>query len=108
MISIDNSDIIAQTDNDLIELAVSGDFGAFGALVNRYTRPVWLYVFGVLQNREDANDTMQQILLQVYRSLPELKDRARFRAWLFKIARNKCQDQFRQKSNISFSELESR
>lgn len=108
MVVIDKTELTGQSDQDLISRAVKSDFRAFEILVNRYSQPLWLYVFQVLQNREDANDTMQQILIQVYRSLASLKDSSRFRAWLFTIARNKCQDQFRQKASIPFSEIEAR
>lgn len=85
--------------------AATGEYLAFEELIGLYTQSLWKYVFRLLGNYEDANDTVQQILLQVYCSLPGLEDFSKFRAWLFMIARNKVIDQQRRKANIPFAEF---
>jgi len=41
--------------------------------------------FGVLRNREDAEDVTQEAFASAYRSFGTLRDRERFRAWLVRI-----------------------
>ena len=42
--------------------------------------------YGVLRQRQDAEDVAQEALVRAYRKLPSLRDRERFRAWLVRIA----------------------
>lgn len=48
--------------------------------------------------RADAEDVLQEIYLTAYRKFPQLKNPAAFKPWLLAIARNKCNDYFRQKA----------
>jgi RNA polymerase sigma factor (sigma-70 family) len=93
-------------EEELVERAVTGDFGAFEELILLYKPSLWKYVYRLVNNRyEDANDVVQQILIQVYRALPALENPARFRPWLFTIARNKCFDHLRRKPSLSFADF---
>ena len=48
--------------------------------------------------REDwiAEDLTQEVFIRAFNHLPDLKDRSRAKAWLFRIAKNMCTDYFRQ------------
>jgi RNA polymerase sigma-70 factor, ECF subfamily len=41
--------------------------------------------YGVLRHRQDAEDVAQEAFVKAYRSFRELRDRARFRAWLVRM-----------------------
>src|SRR4051812_14822317 len=41
--------------------------------------------YGVLRNRQDAEDIAQDAFLKAYRSFSSLRDRDRFRAWLVRM-----------------------
>jgi RNA polymerase sigma-70 factor (ECF subfamily) len=41
--------------------------------------------FGVLRHREDAEDIAQEAFVRAHRSFRQLRDRARFRAWLVRL-----------------------
>ena len=101
MVDIDNAIVNNELDQDLILASLNGNFVAFERLVERYKLPLWNYVYGLIGNREDANDVVQQTLIQLYRSLPTLKDRLRFRPWLFRIAHNKYLDH--RRTSLSYS-----
>ena len=94
-----------QTDDLLVRQAMRGNFSAFESLVSAYERPLWQFIYGFLGSYDDANDVVQQTLIQVYRSLTTLENPARFRAWLFAIARHKCLDHVRRSGPIAFSAL---
>ena len=53
-----------------------------------------------------ACDILQQVMLQLYLSLPKLRTGEPLKAWLYQVARNRCLDESRRKRAIHFSELE--
>jgi RNA polymerase sigma-70 factor, ECF subfamily len=53
--------------------------------------------FGVLRHREDAEDVAQDAFAKAYRSFHQLRDRARFRAWLVRMTWRMALD--RQRAN---------
>ena len=93
----------AYDDEKLVKRAWQGDFRAFESLFYRYNRPLWKYAYRVLGNEEDASDVVQQVLIQLHRSLTNLQQPTRFRAWLFTIAHHKCIDLLRSSSSISIN-----
>ncbi len=46
----------------------------------------------------DAEDILQETYLSAYQRFSQLKDKAAFKAWLIRIARNKCNDHFRARA----------
>jgi len=101
---VDRAD--TQQEAKLVTDAAQGDFAAFEKLVGRYSQSLWNFAYDILGNYDDASDAVQQTLIQVHRSLPKLENPARFRPWLFTIARNKCLDLLRcHQPDLSFSDL---
>lgn len=62
----------------------------FESLVNRHKDAVYRQMVRVCGNQADAEDVLQEALLNAYQALPTLRDRAAFQAWLVTIARNVC------------------
>lgn len=71
------------------------DATAFAELVERY----WLRVFGRflrrLNQREEAEDLVQEVFLRVYRHRKRYHPRARFGTWLFHISQNALRNALR-------------
>ena len=51
--------------------------------------------YGVLRNREDAEDVAQEAFAKAYRSFSQLRDRERFRAWLVRMTWRMALDRHR-------------
>lgn len=51
-----------------------------------------------LNDKDDADDVLQEVYLTAYQKFPQLHDPASFKFWLISIARNKCNDYFRRKA----------
>jgi len=81
----------------LVRLAKSGNVAAFEQLVVAYDLRIYHLAYRMLGNPEDARDMAQETFLRAYRSLGELRDEAAFPTWLFRIARNLCMDELRQR-----------
>ena len=74
-----------------------GDESAFAELLRLYSPRLRFYVAKMLDERhERADDLLQEIWLSAFRALPRLKDAAAFRAWLFRIARDRVCREFRR------------
>jgi RNA polymerase sigma-70 factor (ECF subfamily) len=74
-----------------------GDEAAFEELLRKYSPRLRFYVSKMLHERhESTDDLLQEIWLSVYRALPKLNDVAAFRAWLFRIARDRVCREFRR------------
>ncbi len=74
----------------LVAAAKGGDVSAFEALVNRYERKIFRLSQNITQNREDAEDVMQEAFLKAYEHLPEFQGNSRFYTWLVRIAVNQA------------------
>ncbi len=93
-------------DSLLAQRYLEGDRQAFEALVNRYSTPLFTFIRRFLGEYDAACDILQQVMLQLYLSLPKLRTGEPLKAWLFQVARNRCLDELRRKRAIHFSELE--
>lgn len=91
------------TERELIEAACKKKSGAYEELYQRY---YWLVYSQALKEtccEADAHEICQDVFLQVYRSIQDLREPAYFKTWLFRITHAKCVDLFR-KSRIQYFE----
>ncbi len=94
------------SDSALAQQSLVGDQRAFELLVQRYSTPLFNFIYHFLGEYDQACDILQQVFLQLYISLPTLRIGEPLKAWLFQVARNRCLDELRRKRAIHFSELE--
>jgi RNA polymerase sigma-70 factor (ECF subfamily) len=74
----------------LVEAARAGDIGAFESLVRRYDRNVFRIAQHITQNREDAEDVVQDAFLKAYQNLGQFQGQSKFYTWLVRIAVNEA------------------
>src|SRR5258707_4467025 len=96
----------AMPDSVLAQHFLGGDQQAFEVLVKRYSGPLFTFIRRFVGEYDAACDILQQVMLQLYLSLPKLRTGEPLKAWLFQVARNRCVDELRRKRAIHFSELE--
>lgn len=85
-------------DARLVELGLDGDRDAFGQLVTRYQSPICALAYSACGNLSHSQDLAQEIFIVAWRKLSDLKEPAKFRAWLYGIARNLIHNAFRQQT----------
>ena len=74
----------------LVDAARNGDVGAFEQLVRRYDRNVFRIAQHITQNREDAEDVVQDAFLKAFQNLGQFQGQSKFYTWLVRIAVNEA------------------
>src|SRR5437588_6908601 len=82
---------------DALSRARAGDEDAFGELAQPYRRELQLHCYRILGSLQDAEDLVQETLLAAWRGLENFEGRASLRAWLYRIATNRCLNALRDR-----------
>jgi RNA polymerase sigma-70 factor (ECF subfamily) len=77
-------------ESTLVAQAREGDTRAFGELVRRYEGKIFRLAQHVTQNREDAEDVLQETFLKAYEHLDQFKGDSKFYTWIVRIAVNQA------------------
>ncbi len=81
-------DAAATDELALVQAAKRGDVAAFEQLVKRYDRNIFRIAQHITQNREDAEDVVQDAFLKAYENLEQFQGNSKFYTWLLWIAVN--------------------
>ena len=79
---------VTELDATLVERVRAGDKSAFEVLMHRYEDKVFRLAVGMMKNREDAMDAVQDAFLNVYRKIDTFRGESAFSTWLYKISLN--------------------
>ncbi len=74
----------------LVARAREGDSHAFGELVRKYEGKIFRLAQHVTQNREDAEDVLQETFLKAYEHLDQFQGNSKFYTWIVRIAVNQA------------------
>ena len=76
------------TDLELVDATLDGDYDAFEVLFQRYSDRVYGIALGMVRNDAEAQDIVQETFLSAFRKLHTFRRESPFRGWLFRIASN--------------------
>jgi RNA polymerase sigma-70 factor (ECF subfamily) len=77
------------SDREIIDRIIKGDEGAFKELYDRHQRIVFKTCIGFLHNKEDSEDIVQDVFVEVYQSAAKFRNESKISTWLYRIAVNK-------------------
>jgi RNA polymerase sigma factor (sigma-70 family) len=77
------------SDGELIEACIRGDQQAWEQLVYRYQRLIYSVALALCREQEIAADVLQQVCLELYQRLDEIRKIESLRSWLMTVTRRK-------------------
>lgn len=86
-----------EADRLLVERARSGDHAAFRVLFDKYHKRAFSVAYGVLKNRQDALDVVQEGFVKVHKHLGNFEGSSSFYTWLYRIVMNLAIDSLRRR-----------
>ena len=93
-------------DYTLIESYLKGNDASLEALVQRYLKPMYGFVFSYVKDAQVAEDVTQEIFLKVWKNLKKIEKNKNFKSWLYTVAKNTALDYLKKKKSIPFSSFE--
>src|SRR5438045_3626081 len=91
-------------DYEIFRAAIHGDQDAFELVIRRMSRPLFAIAFGVLQNREEAEDAVQDGFVRAWKGSWRVRDVEKFPAWLATIVRHRAHDILMRRRSVPLEE----
>ncbi len=92
--------LMASEEDVWVSRAKAGDQAAFEAIVQRYERQIYNFIYRMMGDPDDAYDLTQDCFVRAYRSLGSTNAELNISAWLHRIASNACLDVLRRRKRI--------
>src|SRR5215510_4122184 len=83
--------------------AIHGDQEAFEMIIRTHSRTLFAIAYSILQNREEAEDVVQDSLIKAWKMHWRVRDPEKFPAWLSMIARHRAHDVFRKRRPMALT-----
>jgi len=84
---------------ELVNRARTGDGAAFSALIRQFEGKIFRLAMNITQNREDAEDVLQESFLKAYEHLDQFQGNSRFYTWIVRIAVNQALMKLRKRKS---------
>jgi RNA polymerase sigma-70 factor (ECF subfamily) len=84
-------------ENEWFRAAIHGDREAFEMIIRNQSRALFAVAYGILQNRAEAEDAVQDGLVKAWKSRWKVRDPGKFLAWLTTIVRHRARDVARKR-----------
>jgi len=95
-----------EEDAKLVAAAKAGDAQAFRTLVEQNQGRLFAVAFGMLRDRDEAMDVVQDALIKAHRKLADFEGNAAFSTWLYRICVNLCIDKKRSQARRKSVDLD--
>ena len=96
----------ALSDKELLARVKANDISAFSLLVDRYKVKLFNLIYRMLQNREEAEDMLQETFLRVFKEKERFDPTYSFSTWIYTIALNLCRNELKRKKKFRFFGLD--
>jgi RNA polymerase sigma-70 factor (ECF subfamily) len=89
----------AKAELELVNRAREGDATAFSSLIRQYEGKIFRLAMNITQNREDAEDVLQESFLKAYEHLDQFQGNSKFYTWVVRIAVNQALMKLRKRKS---------
>lgn len=93
------------TDVQLIEQYLSGNVQAFNTLIWRHEAILYNFILRVVGNRDLARDICQMTCIRIFKEIKRLRDKEKFKSWMYRIAMNLCLDEIKKRNKRRYISL---
>jgi RNA polymerase sigma-70 factor, ECF subfamily len=83
-------------DKAIIKNLKEGDIISFDTIFNKYNKKVYYFAYSYLKNKEEAEDVVQEVFLNLWKHRDQINDYYVFSKYLFKITYNATCKKFRK------------
>ena len=90
-----SNETTSHEDRELIEKFKGGMPWAFDKLVDKYSGRAYQIAYGILGNRQDAEEVAQDVFIRIHRALPKFRGESEFTTWMYRIAMNLARNKYR-------------
>ncbi|MBI3259375.1 MAG: sigma-70 family RNA polymerase sigma factor [Ignavibacteriae bacterium] len=94
-------------EHEIIKKILNGDSRAFSLLVELHQSKAMTLALRILENREDAEEALQDAFLRVFRALCSFEGKANFSTWFYRIVYNVCVSALEKRGTVSLQPLNS-
>src|SRR5437763_6569497 len=82
--------LLERTTADLVQSAIAGDLAAFAELLRPEYTAAFRLAYGLLHDRDDAEDVVQDAAFTAWRRISNLRAGSPLRPWFLAIVANRC------------------
>jgi RNA polymerase sigma-70 factor (ECF subfamily) len=97
---------VNQEETEMISGCGQGDQAALKEIFDKYHRKVYRVAYGVVRQREEALDIVQEVFIKLFRSIKNFKGRSQFYTYLYRMAMNTAIDHARKSGKQLTSSLD--
>jgi len=90
------------SDNDLVEIIRKKDQEKYSEIVDRYQKKLFIYIYRLIGNKEEAEDLLQDVFVKAYKNLNSYDISRKFSSWIYRIAHNEAVNHIKRKSLKKF------
>jgi RNA polymerase sigma-70 factor (ECF subfamily) len=93
-------------ENEMISRCQQGDQEALKEIFDQYHKKVYRIAYGVVRQREEALDIVQEVFIKLFRSIKNFKGKSHFYTYLYRMVMNTAIDHVRKTGRQFISSLD--
>lgn len=93
--SLGRLDAETLSDDQLIAMVKDGQTEAFDYLMDRHAGKAFQIAYGILNQKDDAEEVTQDAFVRIFRALPKFRGDSEFSTWMYRIVVNQARNKYR-------------
>ncbi len=81
-----------EDEKNLIRVIKAGEFRLFERLIVEYQNALYIFIWRMVRDEDDAKDLCQDTFFSAYKSMKSFREDSKFSSWLFQIGYRKALD----------------